>query len=82
VLTGHAKTSKNIRVFNMNDDQKGFVCGMTLLSFICGTMLSWIITTNIYQDHAIKAGVGHYDRQTGTFKYKTLEGDVKAEEAK
>jgi hypothetical protein len=66
----------------MNDDEKGAVCGLVLLSLVAGVILGWRTTTHVYQNEALKAGVGYYDGQTGTFKYKTLEGEVKSEKLK
>lgn len=57
----------------MSDNEKGAICGLVLLSFIAGMILSWIATSHVYRDHAIKAGVGYYDPQTGTFKYKIMD---------
>lgn len=74
-LTGHAKTSKNIGVFNMNDDQKGLCTGLVLIFFTVGMILGYIITEQVYKREALKAGVGYYDGQTGTFKYKIMDED-------
>ena len=80
-LTGHAKTSKNIGVFNMNDDMnKAFGVG-----FFFGTIfaaLPWLFVGSWASKHdlreaAIKAKVGEYDPQTGEFQYKIPEGNDK-----
>jgi hypothetical protein len=63
----------------MSDDEKGAICLIVFLSFVAGLILGWGTTTEVYQNAALKAGVGYYHGQTGTFKYKILEGDVKTE---
>ena len=75
MLTGHAKTSKNIGVFNMNDDlTKAFMAGM-----VFGAMLSVVpmifLARNDLRQAAIKAKVAEYDSQTGEFKYKIMDGN-------
>ena len=78
-LTGHAKTSENIGVFNMNDDvNKAFRVG-----FFFGTIfaaLPWLFVGSWAAKHdlreaAIKAKVAEYDSQTGEFQYKIMDED-------
>jgi hypothetical protein len=59
----------------MNDDQKAFVTAFFLLFFVVGLLLGYLMTEQVYQKHALKAGVGYYDGQTGTFKYKIMDED-------
>ena len=78
-LTGHAKTSKNIGVFNMNDDlNKAFMFGMAfgvLLSAVPWVFLGgWIMKQDL-QRVAIEAKIGEYDSQTGEFQYKIMDED-------
>lgn len=72
-LTGHAKTSKNIGVIDMNDNQKAFTNLMFLVFFVVGLVLGHLITSGAYKNEALKAGVGYYDAQTGDFKYKIMD---------
>lgn len=85
-LTGHAKTSKNIGVIDMSDDLgKSFGFGIVfgvLLSAVPWVMLGGWMMKHDLQQVAIEAKVGEYDSQTGVFKYKVIEGDDKAKEAK
>ena len=73
MLIGHAKTSKNIGVIEMTDDQKASVCVFIMLSFCLGWILGYLATEEVYQNHAFEAGVGYHDPQTGTFKYKIMD---------
>ena len=43
-LTGHAKTSKNIGVIDMTDNQKANFVGFMLLFFVAGLILGQFIT--------------------------------------
>lgn len=85
-LTGHAKTSKNIGVFNMDDDvNKAFWAGLAfgaMLSAIPMIFLGGLMARSDLREAAIKAKVAEYDSQTGQFKYKILEGEGKDKEAK
>ena len=74
-LTGHAKTSENIGVIEMTDNQKASVCVFIMLSFCLGWILGYLATEEVYQNHALEAGVGYFDDQTGTFKYKIMDED-------
>jgi hypothetical protein len=66
---------KNIGVFNMSDNQKATVTGLMGLFFVIGLILGYLMTEEVYQNQAIEAGVGHFDDQTGTFKYKIVDED-------
>lgn len=85
-LTGHAKTSKNIGVFDMSDDvDKAFLAGTAfgvLLSAVPWVFLGGSMMKHGLRQEAIKAKIGEYDSQTGVFQYKILKGDDKAKEAK
>ena len=78
-LTGHAKTSKNIGVIDMNDDMnKAFVAGMAfgaMLAVIPMVFLGGLMARNDLRQAAIKAKVGEYDSQTGDFKYNIMDED-------
>jgi hypothetical protein len=79
VLIGHAKTSKNIGVFSMNDDLNkafgyGFVFGV-LLSAIPWVFLGGFLARIDLREAAIRAKVAEYDTQTGEFKYKIVDED-------
>lgn len=80
-LTGHAKTSKNIGIIDMNDGMKGaFGYGMAfgvLVGAIPMIMIGSWLTEMDYKRAAIEAKVGEYDSQTGVFKYKIMEEDNK-----
>jgi len=78
-LTGHAKTSKNIGVIDMNDDaSKAFGIG-SIFGGVCGVMFGmfWggIIVKSDFREAAIKAKVAHYDPVTGDFKYNIMDED-------
>ena len=78
-LTGHAKTSKNIGVIDMNDDlNKAFMFGMAfgvLLSAVPWVFLGGSMMKHDLQNLAIEAKVGEYDSQTGDFKYNIMDED-------
>lgn len=78
-LTGHAKTSKNIGVFNMSDDlNKAFMFGMAfgvLLSAVPWVFLGGSMMKHDLQNLAIEAKVAEYDSQTGKFKYIIMDED-------
>ena len=79
MLIGHAKTSKNIGVFSMNDDLNkafgyGFVFGV-LLSAIPWVFLGGFLARIDLREAAIRAKVAEYDTQTGEFKYKIVDED-------
>jgi hypothetical protein len=81
VLTGHAKTSKNIGIFNMNDDMNkafgfGFVFGL-LLSAVPWVFVGGFLARIDLREAAIEAKVAEYDSQTGVFQYKIVEEDGK-----
>lgn len=57
----------------MNDDQKIKVTAFFLLFFVLGLLLGYLMTESVYKYHAVKAGVGYYDHQTGDFKYKIMD---------
>ena len=57
----------------MTDDQKSLCCGLMLFSFVLGWILGYLATEEVYQNHALEAGVGYFDDQTGTFKYKIVD---------
>lgn len=57
----------------MTHDQRGAILGCSLLFFVVGLILGHIMTSDIYKIEALKAGVGYYDRQTGTFKYGIMD---------
>ena len=70
----------------MDDDvNKAFLAGLAfgaMLSVIPMVFLGGFLARIDLREAAIKAKVAHYDPQTGDFKYKILEGDVKDKEAK
>ena len=78
-LTGHAKTSKNIGVFDMNDDMsKAFLVGMAfgaILSVVPMVFLGGLMAKHSLQQLAIESKVAEYDSQTGVFKYKIVDED-------
>ena len=78
-LTGHAKTSKNIGIIDMNDDvSKAFGIG-SVFGGACGVVFGmfWggMIIKSDFREAAIKAKVGEYDSQTGDFKYTIMDED-------
>lgn len=81
MLTGHAKTSKNIGVFSMNDDvNKAFGFGFffgALLTAVPWVFFGGFLARIDLREAAIKAKVAEYDSQTGVFQYKIVEEDGK-----
>jgi hypothetical protein len=57
----------------MNDGQRALAHFLFLIFFIAGLILGHLMTESVYQTHAIRAGVGYYDPQTSTFKYRIVD---------
>lgn len=73
MLIGHAKTSKNIGVFNMGNDKINVSFFCLVLGAIIGAAIGVVVTTNALHKQALEANVAQYDPQTGDFKYKIMD---------